>query len=663
MAEQQHSKGGAAVGWAAPTPQEKAQIRVERLDRVVKLLTFNAYSAIPASIVLAALMWGHVPNDRVLMFLVLSFSTTAVLAFMTTLYQGRRAADRDVAIIERWFGPALVLRGASWGLPILIMPVSADDSLLFAVQLLFVVSSAFSNVIVTGPIKEYFHAFQASLIGSAMLGIALSNQPYKIAMIIGCAALYFSSAGLQGPVYDNLVESLVNRRRVERVNKELQRAITQLGQQASHDALTGLSNRVHLLGHLDQILAEQRGTGQQTAVLFVDLDRFKVVNDSLGHAAGDQLLRIVAYRVRQGAGHGALLARLGGDEFIVVVHPVIGNTEAGGIGERVRRALATPTFLEGRDLTITASIGVAISNPNDRSEDLLRHADSALYRAKDLGRNRVEIFDDNLRSALLSRMDDEAELRSALGSGELVPWYQPVVEMQTGKVVGAEVLARWLHSSRGVIPASAFIALAEDTGLIDSISEQVFGRALQNRVDWASEGFGSDFRIRLNVSARQLCRSDSPVRLARALERYECDPAMVSVEVTESGLLGELDHAARQLGEIRSHGIQVSLDDFGTGYSSLALLRQLPLDGVKIDGSFVRDLTTDRRDRAVVGALIRLADELGLEVVAEAVETSEQLDMLIELGCQYGQGYYWSPAGPAPDRPGLLIDSEAPLAG
>ena len=654
---------GPTAEWAAPTAHEKSQIRMERLDRVVTLLLVNAYASIPASLTFAWLMRSATTLGRVAIFLVVSLVSTVVILLMSLEFRRRRSAGADVALLERWFGPALAIRGAAWGLPLLVMPLQ-DAPLLFALQLLFVVASAFSNVIVTGPIKEYFHAFNAGVVGTGFIGILVGNETAKVGLLGALIALYVMTARLQGPVYDTLVEALVSRRRMERVNKELQRAITQLGQQATHDALTGLSNRVHLLEQLDGLLGGDEADSSPLAVFFVDLDRFKSVNDSLGHAAGDQLLRIVAYRVRQGAGPGALLARLGGDEFIVVIHPVMGSSEACAVGERIRRALATPTHLEGRDLNITASIGVALSSPGNTSSDLLRHADSAVYKAKQLGRNRVELFDDQLRTQLLSRMDDETELRSALMAGELVPWFQPIVNMRTGEVVAAEVLARWLHRSRGVIPASKFIALAEESGLVDAIGGQVLGRALTTRAQWAERGLNPEFRISLNISARQLCRPDTPDHLMEAISRNGCDPALVALEVTESGLLSEIEQAAKQLTVLRSHGIEVSLDDFGTGYSSLALLHQLPLDGVKIDGSFVQDLTTDRRDRAVVRALVRLAAELGLYVVAEAVETAEQVSMLTDLGCELAQGHFWAPAVASTDLPDTIqrLQRPTPLA-
>jgi diguanylate cyclase (GGDEF)-like protein len=391
----------------------------------------------------------------------------------------------------------------------------------------------------------------------------------------------------------------------------------------------------------------------------VDLDRFKVVNDSLGHAAGDELLRVVAGRVRRAAGPNSMLARLGGDEFIVVTHPVRDQFDATMIGDRIRESLSEPMAVDGRELNVTASIGVAISCRDDKPEDLLRHADSALYLAKERGRNRIEVFDDALRSALWRRMDDEQDLRLAISSGQIAPWFQPVVDLDRNAVVGAEVLARWLHPRQGVMPAGVFIAVAEDTGLIDSLSELVLGRAFANRAGWQDDAVPRDFRVSINISPRQLTRADTPARLEASMERHGCHPSGVSVEVTETGLIDDLDHAASQLDAIRSRGITVWLDDFGTGYSSLSLLQRLPLDGVKIDRSFISNLTTNSRDYSVVAALVGLAQELGLSVIAEGVETEDQVEALRRLGCPMAQGFFWSPAVPSTDLPALARGAAA----
>jgi diguanylate cyclase (GGDEF)-like protein len=625
------------------------------MHRVNQLQWFNAPSCIPGAMILVWLVGGTVPRQNLIWFLSLAVLSTVLSTSLVVAHSWRYRRGLPLDRLERWRGPLLVFAGGVWGSPALLMSAPGHPEV-FLVSMIFALGAASFHIVVTGPVKEYFYAFEVSLFGAATVGILVSDQPLRLGFAAAAITMLVMSSVLHRVVYNTLVEALVNRARAEEANDELLVANQRLVQQASHDALTGLSNRLHLLEHLGLLLEHIERAGQRLAVLFVDLDRFKVVNDSLGHAAGDELLRAVAGRVRRAAGPNSMLARLGGDEFIVVTHPVRDNHDATMIGERIRESLSQPLSVDGRELNITASIGVAMSSRDDKAEDLLRHADSALYLAKERGRNRIEVFDDALRSALWRRMDDEQDLRLAIASGQISPWFQPVVDLDSGAVVGAEVLARWLHPRHGVMPAGVFIAVAEDTGLIDSLSELVLGRAFATRAEWQRLGMDGDFRISVNVSPRQLTRADTPARLIAALERFECDPTGISVEVTETGLIDDLDHAAAQLDAIRALGVTVWLDDFGTGYSSLSLLQRLPLDGVKIDRSFISHVTTDRRDHAVVLALIGLVRELGLSVIAEGVETAEQVEMLRRLGCPLGQGYFWSPAVPSPDLPRLVLE-------
>ncbi len=650
-----------ALTWASPSKAEKAACRAERMHRVNQLQWFNVPSCIPGAVLLTWLVGKYVPRPNLIWFLSFAVVATVLSACLVTAHSWRYHRGLDVERLERWRGPLFVLSGLIWGAPALLFHAASARPEVFFFSMFFALGAASFNIVVTGPVKEYFYVFEIPLFGSVALGVMMSQQPLRLGLALAALTLLVMSTVLHRVVYNTLVEALVNKTRAESVNDELILANQRLVQQASHDALTGLSNRLHLLEHLGHLIGHIEKAGQRLAVLFVDLDRFKVVNDSLGHAAGDELLRIVAGRVRRAAGPNSMLARLGGDEFIVVTHPVRDQLDATMIGDRIRESLSEPMAIDNRELNVTASIGVAISCRDDKPEDLLRHADSALYLAKERGRNRIEVFDDALRTALWRRMDDEQDLRLAISSGQISPWYQPVVDLDSGLVVGAEVLARWLHPRQGVMPAGVFIAVAEDTGLIDSLSELVLGRAFANRASWQDDAVPHGFRVSINISPRQLTRADTPARLAAGLERHGCDPAGVSVEVTETGLIDDLDYAAAQLDAIRSQGITVWLDDFGTGYSSLSLLQRLPLDGVKIDRSFVSNLTTNKRDHSVVAALVGLVQELGLSVIAEGVETEDQVQALRRLGCPLAQGFFWSPAVPSTDLPAFARASRPPV--
>jgi predicted signal transduction protein with EAL and GGDEF domain len=341
-----------------------------------------------------------------------------------------------------------------------------------------------------------------------------------------------------------------------------------------------------------------------------------------------------------------MLARLGGDEFTMLLDRLHDGTEALAIAERVAAAFTEPFDISGRRFNVSASIGIATNlNPADDADALLSNADAAQYRAKEGGRNRIEIFDVEFRDTIRRRLDDEQELRDAIANDEIHAWYQPEVELHTGRIVGAEALARWSHAG-GLREAWTFVPLAEDAGLVFALDDAIVRNAVEARAELALMGMETDFRIWCNVSANQLTRARPTERLLALLERSGCDPNLIGIEITETAILPDVDAAAREIAEARRVGIKVALDDFGTGHSSLTLLRSLPIDKVKIDQTFVRELTRDARVVAIVRSVINLAGDLGLEVVAEGVETAEQARLLGELGCNFAQGYLWARAVP-----------------
>jgi diguanylate cyclase (GGDEF)-like protein/PAS domain S-box-containing protein len=440
------------------------------------------------------------------------------------------------------------------------------------------------------------------------------------------------------------------------------RAERALAHQALHDHLTGLPNRVLLQDRLSLALARCARSGCHVAVVFLDLDHFKVVNDSLGHEAGDRVLRAVSARIANVLRPADTLARFGGDEFVVVCDDIGGPAEATRIARRLLDALEDPVDEADGGVHVGASIGVALaSNGDATAEGMVRDADAAMYRAKERGRGRIELFDEGMRSRLVTRLAEERRLRVAVAQEELDLHYQPVVALPGLEVVGVEGLVRWRHPERGVVAPAEFIPLAEESGLINDLGHWVLDEGCRQAGGWARElGADRPLEVALNLSTRQLSEQGLAKRVEVLLGRHGLRPGGVALclEITESFLMEDPVATGTVLDELRSLGVRLSIDDFGTGYSSLAYLRRFPLDTVKIDRAFVSGLGTDPDSRAITSAIIELAHALGLEVVAEGVEEEVQLDVLVEMGCDRAQGFLFSRPVPAPELWDVLCPEE-----
>jgi diguanylate cyclase (GGDEF)-like protein len=438
--------------------------------------------------------------------------------------------------------------------------------------------------------------------------------------------------------------------------ERLRGLIAQLMHRAAHDPLTGLPTRSLLLERLEQELARDApdigdaadAGNDRVAILFVDLDNFKLVNDSLGHGSGDEVLAEMARRILGCLGPHDTASRFGGDEM-VVLHPRATQTSGVELGGRILAALAEPIIISGKEVVVSASLGIALCRPGTKSaEQLLREADTALYAAKDRGRARLEQFNDELHARAEKRVQIESDLRAALREAQLFVEYQPQVRLKDGCVVGVEALVRWRHPRHGIVPPGDFIAVAEECGLIIRIGRQVLRESCRQLVEWTRLMPGRPLAMTVNLSPRQIAEPGFLAELGEVLAETGIDPTALCLEVTESAMMGATDEVARVLVEIKRLGVFIGIDDFGTEHSSLSRLRDMPAEVLKIDRSFVDGLSSEPGDTAIVSSILSLAYAMGKHTIAEGVETHEQAAMLLRMGCEVAQGFFFSrPVAPA----------------
>jgi diguanylate cyclase (GGDEF)-like protein len=443
--------------------------------------------------------------------------------------------------------------------------------------------------------------------------------------------------------------------RLRYAREELEVRNAELAELAFRDALTQLSNRAVFRERVALALAVEGRQPSEVAVLFIDLDEFKAVNDTFGHATGDRLLIDVANRLRSATRGIDTVARLGGDEFAILLDHVQIGKQAVIVAERVIAALSAPISVDGRSIHMAASIGLAWGRDGEGADELLRNADVAMYRAKARGKGRYEVFVPEMHAALVDRAQLEGELRTAVERNELTVVYQPIVHLHTERAVGFEALARWQHPNRGHVSPATFIPLAEDTGVILTLGRWILEEACKEAAKWEGYSLGTEpFTVSVNVSSRQLEQPSFTTDVARALELSGLAPQRLTLEITESVIMRDSKTMLQRLNELKALGVRLAIDDFGTGYSSLAYLQRFPVDIIKVDRAFVDPIAKNGNDAALVQAIITLSDALDLRTVAEGIEVAEQHSLLRDLGCHLGQGYLFARPMRASDARNLL---------
>ena len=425
-----------------------------------------------------------------------------------------------------------------------------------------------------------------------------------------------------------------------------------LARMAHHDQLTGLPNRHYLASFLPDAIRSAKSKGLMVGIVFLDLDRFKHVNDTYGHETGDKLLQVVTARLKQCVRGADVIVRMGGDEFVVVFLDLKSDEEVTAGAGRIIEMLNAPIVVDERSMQTSGSVGISVfPRDGDDMVELLKHSDTAMYQAKDRGRNNVQVFSQHMNERLKHRVAVEVMLREALQLKQLDVYYQPLVNLGNRKTIGLEALIRWHHPTHGMIPADWFIPVAEETGLVIPIGNYVLHRALQDMDTWRKAGV-TLVPVSLNVAPSQLLRGEFQARIKTLLQSHDIRPELLQLEMTERGIF---DSRAPKSGEsrqdtlagLRDAGIKIAIDDFGTGYSSLAYLKHWRVDMLKIDKSFVRDIVTDASDLAIVSAIIAIARNLHIEVIAEGIESYQQAEILEGLGCHHGQGFLFARPMPA----------------
>lgn len=637
-------------------------------ERALAIVTTNLapvpFLLLPFTLLVSSLLHKDASSAR-LGWWVLAAAISSALTLLSLYFYYMRGDIRGTSrSTQLLIAVAFASIGTLFGMsPWLAAGSSSELVLLFA---LFPATASAVGCIVTAGRRDLFLSYLVPLIGVSSWSLTNSHDTRLRALGLLAVSFGASLVVLHHVVSRNTLDGIRLQWRSERllrdlaherseltgVNDQLASTNRRLAHQATHDPLTGLYNRRGTLELLDQVLANANAQ-EPVGLLFCDLDRFKAVNDALGHRGGDRFISIIADRLSRSLEPGSIAGRMGGDEFVVVM-PGLDVGAAALIANRLVGVLAQPVYAEGREVPSSVSVGVAASPLHGTAaSELLRHANAALYRAKAGGRNRVELFDGSMQEEMVSRLEGEQALRRAIDDGDIVAFFQPEIDATNGQIVGAELLARWVRRNGQIIAAQEFIDLAISAGLLERITERVIASARPHIRRLAVLGLPDNFRFRINMAPQATERSwrDDPIEhLMQGI-----DASLVTIDVRESSVAGDLPSAAANLAAFRARGGRVCLDDFARGVSSLSLLRKLPLDEVRIDRVSIDTIAAHPHDRAIVRSIINLVREIGFAVTSDGVETGAQADALIALGCVHQQGHLYAPALPAGEFEGFLL--------
>ncbi|MFO1400851.1 MAG: EAL domain-containing protein [Steroidobacteraceae bacterium] len=617
------------------------RLQAEQVGQLCHVLPLSLGTSLVLALIAVVILWHHANHVALLAWLgTLLVVSGGRLRIYRQHIQLRTAPAAQVLELAPRVRVGSALAGVSWGLAIVLLYAPGD--LAYQLFLVFVLAGVTAGSATSmAADRRVALYFQLPILVPLALRLAVDFDGIHFGMsamvLLYTAFLFMSVQRLSSQTVANIELRLQALQR----EQQLFESETRYRQLASHDALTGLPNRLALQGDLPALLAGAAQSGGRAALLYLDLDDFKDVNDSRGHASGDHVLVEVAARLRACVRAGDLVARMGGDEFIVATANARCREDIEQFAMRIRGAFAVPLQLGGELLNTRVSIGIGIY-PDDGADAalLMRHADTALYQAKARGRGGIQFYDAGMSAAVAERLYMEHALLQALDAGALHVEYQPLVSLPTGTITGLEALARWRHPERGNISPATFIAIAEQCGQIERLGEQVLRQVSRQLRQWQDEMLPT-IPVAINVAPRQLEYGHFVDLVASVTADCGIDPSLLQVEITESTLMGHDGEQFAALQALRRMGARVSIDDFGTGYSSLSYLKHLPIDCVKIDRSFVRDMQGDERDAAIVSAIVNIAHSLGLRVIAEGVETAHQADRLAALGCDAAQGYHF----------------------
>ena len=553
-----------------------------------------------------------------------------------------------------WMGrrQRAIARHRGWSMIIIgLMIVGVGDALnIYA-------SSPVGQTILAGAYALELIRYSAWTLGNVFLALGFWHWlPLVCAIKKAEEDLKQANELLEGQVTQRTSELKAANDRLKLDLEERKRVELSIRHMAHHDALTDLPNRTLFRDRLTHAMAQADRYHQILAVLFLDLDRFKAINDTLGHNVGDQLLKMAAERLRTCIRDCDTVARLGGDEFTIIVEDIVEVQDAAIVAQKILDTLSQPFNLYSHEVFISVSIGITLyPNDDENADNLLRNADSAMYRAKEYGRNNYQFYVADMNIKARERLMLESQLRRAMDRDEFTLHYQPRVDLFTGKVIGAEALLRWRHPELGLVPPKQFIPILEESGMIIPVGEWVLQQASKQNRAWQDKGL-KPIRMAVNLSVRQFIQKDLAASILAIIERAGLAPEFLELEITEDLLLEHNQTNIITLTKLRNRGIHISIDDFGTGYSSLSYLKRLPIDTLKIDQSFLRDIENDPDNKAITSAIIAMANSLHLNVLAEGIETEEQLTFLRAQGCNEIQGYSFSKPLTAEDFEQLLLE-------